>query len=282
MSQASHSSTFTACGELGPDEAIEKIFGQRRRTGGHLEYNCDLCGDSEPRWLAAAAVDAASLSAWEIVRATNLRAEQEGRKRDARKRKRDEKAAMIVHTFKESAIGKLFLSQKINTRSNAGPNRKSDCENALKRMRSDDFKLYEIRSSSVDQQTSDAVTAGKAIGELADGYDFIGQHSFMTASFRSGGKIPPQPTFARIIRVEGRRASRAPNLNLLRQAGQRGCAARCGCLHPRRQHAQSGPQHDGAACHYGAQQPFPAPCRPRAKAVKVRHLTRAPRVHSCC
>ena len=203
MSQASHSSTFTACGELGPDEAIEKIFGQRRRTGGHLEYNCDLCGGSEPRWLAAAAVDAASLSAWEIVRATNLRAEQEGRKRDARKRKRDEKAAMIVHTFKESAIGKLFLSQKINTRSNAGPNRKSDCENALKRMRSDDFKLYEIRSSSVDQQTSDAVTAGKAIGELADGYDFIGQHSFMTASFRSGGKIPPQPTFARIIRVEG-------------------------------------------------------------------------------
>ena len=82
-------------------------------------------------------------------------------------------------------------------------NRKSDCENALKRMRSDDFKLYEIRSSSLDQQTSDAVTAGKAIGERAGEYDFIGQQSLTTASFKSGGKIPPQPTFERFIRVEG-------------------------------------------------------------------------------
>ena len=200
---ASHGSAFTACGELGPDEAIEKIFGQRRRTGGRLEYNCDLRGGSEPRWLAAAAVDAASLSAWEIVLATNLRAEQEERKRDARKRKRDEEAAMIVHTFKETAIGKLVLSQTINSRSDATANRLPDCENALKRMRSDDFKLYEIRSSSGDQQTSDAVTAGKAIGALAEEYDFIGQHSFTTASFTLGGKIPPQPTFEQIIRVEG-------------------------------------------------------------------------------
>ena len=203
MSQASRVSNFTACGELGSDEAIEKIFAQRRRTGGRLEYHCDLRGGSEPRWLAAAALDAASLSAWEIVRATTLRADQEKRKRDARKRKRDEEAAMIVHTFKETAIGKLVLSQKINTNVSAGPNRKSDCENALKRMRSDGFKLYEIRSSSLDQQTSDAVTAGQAIGALADEYDFIGQHSFTTASFRSGGKTPPQPTFERIIRVEG-------------------------------------------------------------------------------
>ena len=179
MSQASHSSSFTACGELGPDEDIEKIFGQRRRTGGRLEYNCDLRADAEARWLAAADVDAASLSAWEIVRATNLRAEQEERKRDARKQKRDEEAQMIVHTFKDTAIGQLVLSQIVNTRSDAAVNRKSDCENALKRMRSDDFKLYEIRSSSLDQQTSDAVTAGKAIGELAGEYDFIGQHSLI-------------------------------------------------------------------------------------------------------
>ena len=110
---------------------------------------------------------------------------------------------MIVHTFKETAIGKLVLSQKINTRSDAGPNRKSDCENAIKRMRSDDFKLYEIRSSSLDQQKSDAITAGKAIGALAQEFDCIGQHSFTTAPFVMDGKIPPQPTFERIIRIEG-------------------------------------------------------------------------------
>jgi D-alanyl-D-alanine carboxypeptidase len=77
MSQLSRGSTFTACGELGPDEAIETIFAQRRRTGGRLEYNCDLRGGSEPRWLAAAAVDADSLSAWEIVRATKKKSSRD-------------------------------------------------------------------------------------------------------------------------------------------------------------------------------------------------------------
>ena len=202
-SQGSQCSNFTACGELDPDEAIEMIFAQRRRTGGRLQYHCTLRGVSEPRWLAAAAMDTASLTAWEVFCATNLKAEQEKRKRDARKRKRDEEAQMIVHTFKETAIGKLVLSQRINVRGDASPNRLSDCENALRRMRSDDFKLYEIRSSSLDQQTSDAVAAGKAIGNLAGEFDFIGQHAINTASFVTGGKIPPHPTFQRFIRTEG-------------------------------------------------------------------------------
>ena len=85
-------------------------------SGGRLEYNCDLRADAEARWLAAADVDAASLSAWEIVRATNLRAEQEERKRDARKQKRDEEAQMIVHTFKDTAIGQLASSPRKSIR----------------------------------------------------------------------------------------------------------------------------------------------------------------------
>ena len=35
-----------------------------------------------------------------------------------------------MQTFRDSEPGKMLLSQKINTRSDAGPHRKSDCERA--------------------------------------------------------------------------------------------------------------------------------------------------------
>ena len=40
-----------------------------------------------------------------------------------------------MQTFRDSEPGKMLLSQKINTRSDAGPHRKSDCERATQRMR---------------------------------------------------------------------------------------------------------------------------------------------------
>lgn len=50
------------------------------------------------------------------------------------------------------------------------------------------------------QQQSDATTAGKAIGLLAQEFDVVGQHAFSIKDFKQGGKIPPAPTFSRMIR----------------------------------------------------------------------------------
>ena len=51
---------------------------------------------------------------------------------------------MKVHCFKDTSIGRLFLSQKISSRQDAIANRKPDAEGegAMTAMRADDFMLY--------------------------------------------------------------------------------------------------------------------------------------------
>lgn len=72
-----------------------------------------------------------------------------------------------MQTFRDSEPGKMLLSQQINTRSDAGPNRKSNCTRAIARMQHPDFKLHVIRTSDAKRAEADAVKAGKAFGALA-------------------------------------------------------------------------------------------------------------------
>ena len=81
-------------------------------------------------------------------------------------------------------MGKLFLSQTVNSRQIAAPNRLPDCMGALGAMRADDFLLYEMNSSSLAQCTADAAKAGEKIAERAGDFDFIGQASISTSDLR--------------------------------------------------------------------------------------------------
>ena len=146
MSQGSHASS--ACGELGEGEEIDQLFEARRRTGGHMQYHCTLLGTAETRWLPSDAVPPDAMAAWDLVVQANLRRDQEGRRRDDRKRLRDEAAQMEIRPFVETEVGKLVLSQRINTNRDAAVNRRPDCELAIKRMRDPGFLLYTARSSA--------------------------------------------------------------------------------------------------------------------------------------
>ena len=50
---------------------------------------------------------------------------------------------------------------------------------------------------------ADAVTAGKAFGARAGECDYLRKHAFSINGFKMNGKIPPEPTFDRILRREG-------------------------------------------------------------------------------
>ena len=148
-------------------------------------------------------------------------------------------------------------------------------------MRSDDFKLYEIRSSSLDQQTSDAVTAGQAIGALADEYDFIGQHAFTTASFRLGGETAPQPTFSRIVRAEGDvPADAKPNTYYVKQVKEVVPLGAAVCTHVESTPKEAINTMERHAIRRATT--VSRSCRPRARAARAVQLARAPRVQSCC
>ena len=47
------------------------------------------------------------------------------------------------------------------------------------------------------------MTAGKAFGVRGGEYDYPGKHAFSINGFKMNGKIPPEPTFDRILRREG-------------------------------------------------------------------------------
>jgi hypothetical protein len=70
-------------------------------------------------------------------------------------------------------------------------------------MRADNFKLHTIRTSDPKRAEADAVKAGKEFGALASEFDYIGKHAFTINGFKMKGKIPPEPTFDRIVRQQG-------------------------------------------------------------------------------
>ena len=205
MSQGarSNASTFSAVGELAEDESVAHVFDDRRRTGGHRDYLCRLAESGESRWLKAADVPGECLTVWEAGEAARIDKRDYDRSKNSRKQKRDAEVRTEVQTFRDSERGKMLLSQQINTRSDAGPNRKSDCMRALGRMRQENFKLYTIRTSDPKRAEADAVKAGKAFGAQAGEFDYIGKHAFVMSGMKKNGKIPAEPTFARIFRQEG-------------------------------------------------------------------------------
>ena len=95
-------------------------------------------GLSEPRWLPAEDVSGENLTVWEagvrqrgstseITNVPRSRVRQSGSRRSL---------PLCRPSATQSRLpGKMLLSQKINTRSDAGPHRKSDCERATQRMR---------------------------------------------------------------------------------------------------------------------------------------------------
>jgi len=200
---ASNASTFTEVGELAEDETVVHVFDDRRRTGGHRDYLCRVEEDEEARWLKAADVPGECLTVWEAGEAARIDKRDYDRSKDSRKRKRDAEARSEVQTFCDTEPGKFLLSQGVKTRSDAAPNRKSDCIRALGRMRQENFKLHTIRTSDPKRAMADAVMAGRAFGALAGEFDYVGKHAFTINGFKKNGKVPPDPTFCRIFRVEG-------------------------------------------------------------------------------
>ena len=83
----------------------------------------------------------------------------------------------------------------------AAANRKPDAECAMQAMREAGFMLYDIRSSSLAQQTADATTAGMKIAEHAGDFDFIGQHSMATDSLKIKGSMHAGVCLDRFIRL---------------------------------------------------------------------------------
>jgi hypothetical protein len=164
MSQGdrSNASGFTAVGEFAEWETVEYVFDDRRRTGGHREYLCRVGDFEEPRWLKATDVSGEFLAVWEAGEAARVDKRDHDRSKNARKQKRDAEVSSSVQTFRDSEAGKMLLSQRPNVRSDAGPNRKSDCTRAMARMSQDNFKLHTIRTSDHKRAEADAVKVGKA------------------------------------------------------------------------------------------------------------------------
>ena len=120
--------------------------------------NLTVIGGSECRneWLKPSDIKGMVLAEWEVAHSCRLEEEKYKDTSNKRRAQRDQVAAMRVTSFKDSAVGKLLLSRTITARGDAAPNRLSDCMGALDAMRADDFLLYEINSSSLDQCTADA------------------------------------------------------------------------------------------------------------------------------
>ena len=100
--------------------------------------------ESRDEWLKQSAIKDEILAEWEVFQQRRLEEEQYKEKKNSRRAQRDRVAAMKVHCFKDTSIGRLFLSQKISSRQDAIANRKPDAEGegAMTAMRADDFMLY--------------------------------------------------------------------------------------------------------------------------------------------
>lgn len=200
-SVASNASGFSETEPAAEGEVIVRVIADRRRTGGKREYLCRITGDMRPRWRADNDVSEELLTVYESAEAVRIDREEYERSKDSRKRRRDEEKCTLVHTFRDSDIGKLLLSQTIRSRGGqAAPNRMPDVRLTMELLKEDGMELHEIRTSDDKRAVKDAVLAAESFGDRGGEFDYIGKHAIDCSEMVLNGSITPAPAFTRFIR----------------------------------------------------------------------------------
>jgi hypothetical protein len=187
-------------------------------------------GLSEPRWLPAEDVSGENLTVWEagvrqrgstseITNVPRSRVRQSGSRRSL---------PLCRPSATQSRLpGKMLLSQKINTRSDAGPHRKSDCERATQ-LSACGVAGWRLHAAHVREGNS--AHAGWRAAVLRSGVPFVRVSSWHARVHVTCIHVHMPRNFVRPPRWSLAVCGGLSSGLWLCQ--QRGRAAACGCAHP--------------------------------------------------